>query len=347
MTRLDRQLAAVILGILSVALVACEDNDPTAPAMSTTELSANPASVDLRTETTGHSDLSALVLDEDGRPLNGINVFFSSTSGVLASGGAAVESDDDGIARDRLTLTRDDDEATVKARGSGAGEDTVTVGILLPGQNAAPTAVARASASSAKVDQSLTFDGSDSTDPDGTIVTFRWSFSYPLAGGGSTTDFVQGDRAAAAIVSRSFPAAGTVTTRLTVTDDGAKTTTVTVDPSVTIVSHYAPTARISGSSTATATQPYQLDGSASTDDPRDTTGAIVRYDWDMGDGTVYVNRTDPTITHAYLIPTTGTPRTAILVVWDNGDGTNCNVVSHLCNDSKSGQATLPVTVVAP
>ena len=339
--------SALAAALLAGLLTGCEKSDPTAPTNSTIELSANPASVDLRTATSGRTDLSALVLSAEGRPVSGIKVYFSTTSGSLGSGGDPVSADGNGRARDTLALTRDDDDATVTARASGAGTDTVTVSILLPGVNASPVPVLRASSSSVKTGQNVTFDGSDSNDPDGTIANFKWTFNFPTASGGSTTEFVEGDRAAAAVVTRTFPAAGTATVRLQVTDNQGKAASADLSPSVTIVSHYPPTARISGPTAVTATVPFTLDGSASADDPRDATGTIVRYDWDMGDGNVYINRTEPTVLHVYNNPTVSSPRTVTLVVWDNGDGTNCNPVTHLCNDSKSASATHNITVASP
>lgn len=53
----------------------------------------------------GSSDISALVTDQYGTPLAGIDVIFHTTKGSLASGGAAVSSGPDGTAADVLTTT--------------------------------------------------------------------------------------------------------------------------------------------------------------------------------------------------------------------------------------------------
>ena len=65
-----------------------------------------------------------------------------------------------------------------------------------------------------------TFDGSGSSD-DGSIVSYAW-------------DFGDGDAATGALASNNFPFPGTYVVRLTVTDNGAATTTVTRSLSVSL-----------------------------------------------------------------------------------------------------------------
>ena len=72
------------------------------------------------------------------------------------------------------------------------------------------------------VNQTITFDGSNSTDPDGTIEEYEW-------------DFGDGEKAEGSIVTHSYSFAGNYTVKLTVTDDkGAINSTTELIPAVTI-----------------------------------------------------------------------------------------------------------------
>jgi len=77
-------------------------------------------------------------------------------------------------------------------------------------ENAPPTAEATASPTSVTPGQTVTFDGSDSTDDDGSIRAFQW-------------DFGDGATATGATVEHAYDAAGEYTATLTVTDDDGAT----------------------------------------------------------------------------------------------------------------------------
>ena len=87
--------------------------------------------------------------------------------------------------------------------------------------NQPPTAVMSATPSTGAAPLTVTFDGSGSTDPDGTIASYSWNFGD---GGNST----------AANPSHTYTSAGTYTATLTVTDNknasASGTVTIIVNP---------------------------------------------------------------------------------------------------------------------
>ena len=81
--------------------------------------------------------------------------------------------------------------------------------------NQVPTAVMSATPATGNTPLTVAFSGTGSTDPDGTITSWSWSFGDGTTGGGATTSHV-------------YSTAGTFTAALTVTDnEGASSTTST------------------------------------------------------------------------------------------------------------------------
>lgn len=339
-------LIAAGIGILAVALYGCERNDPTSPDDAEIIVTASPSTVFFGSGSTATSRITATVVDADGRPVSGVGVRFTTTFGTLRSDGVSVRTDSNGVANDTLTLADDDDDATVTARsGSKTGTADVTVG----GANEPPIAKPTISATTVKVNQNVTFDGTTSTDPQGnnTIVRWKWTLVSTFPSGPPETDEDHdGSRATASLFNTSFDRARTVAVQLSVFDDqGAVSLPATVSGGLTVVANFKPTATITGGNLAKQVfETFILSAAGSRDDPRDAPGgAIVRYDWDMGDGTLYPNNTVPTQDHFYQSTGTFTVR---LTVWDNGDGdpVGCDSGTHLCRFSESADTTITVTV---
>jgi hypothetical protein len=103
---------------------------------------------------------------------------------------------------------------------------------IQPAVGVAPTAVISASPTSAAIGQSIAFDGTGSSDPDGTIASYAW-------------DFGDGAQATTAIANHAYASAGTFIARLTVTDNSGSIGTASVTISIADVS--APSVSISGS----------------------------------------------------------------------------------------------------
>jgi len=145
-----------------------------------------------------------------------------------------------------------------------------------------------------KVDEEITFDGSGSTDSDGTIAEYNW-------------DFGGGESGTGAAPARTYSEAGTYTITLTVKDDdGAssvpESTEVVIseesetgegdeeeddeegddgDEEEETPENKLPIADPGGPYTGTAGQKITFDGSGSTD----SDGTIAEYTWEFGDGT--------------------------------------------------------------
>jgi len=102
---------------------------------------------------------------------------------------------------------------------------------IQPAVGVAPTAVASANPTSAAIGQSIAFDGTASSDPDGTIVSYAW-------------DFGDGAQATTATANHAYAAAGTFIARLTVTDNSGSIGTASV--TITIADVTAPTISIAG-----------------------------------------------------------------------------------------------------
>ena len=141
---------------------------------------------------------------------------------------------------------------------------------------------------------SVSFDGSGSTDPNGTIVSYSWSFGDGGAGSGAT-------------ITHTYADDGVYTATLTVTDNDGATDTDTV---VITVSNVAPTAVSGGQYNGVLNQAVSFTGSVTDPGTLDTH----TYSWDFGDGTPPAN--GQTVTHTYT--TAGTFTVTLTVTDDDG-----------------------------
>ena len=141
---------------------------------------------------------------------------------------------------------------------------------------------------------SCTFDAGGSTDDDGSIQSYEWTFSDGEEAGGPNPQ-------------KDFVETGTYDVTLTVTDDGGLTSSVTQQVSV-VKPNEPPTADFSVVCTFLD---CDLDASTSTD----SDGTLEEYAWDFGDGTT---GTGSTSDHVYEHPGT---YTITLVVTDDDEAT--------------------------
>jgi PKD repeat protein len=128
-----------------------------------------------------------------------------------------------------------------------------------PAPNQPPTATF----SQACTQLNCSFDGSGSSDPDGSITSYAWTFGDGASGNGATT-------------SHAYAAAGNYSVTLTVTDNKGVVGTSTRQITVGQVNQ-PPVASITSQCTNLA---CSFDGSASSDPE----GPIASYAWNFGDG---------------------------------------------------------------
>lgn len=164
--------------------------------------------------------------------------------------------------------------------------------------------------------ETLTFDASGSSDPDGTITDYAWDFE---------SDGTFDTSGASPTASHAYPAAFTGQVTVRVTDD-ENNSALAMAP-VVVGANRAPVADAGGPYSVRLGEPVTLDGSASADPD----GTVVEYAWDVdGDGATDLTTSTPKMTYTYPDAFTGTVR---LTVTDN--------------QGRTASAAAPVTVSNP
>lgn len=183
--------------------------------------------------------------------------------------------------------------------------------------NQLPTAKVFAGPTSGTAPLGVLFDGSASSDPDGTIVSYAWNFG-------------NGQTATGAKVGHTYITAGTYRATLTVTDDKNAKATAIVTITVNSSSNEPPQAVIV-SDTTTGPAPLAVNFDAS--DSSDPDGTIVSYLWDFGDGSTGIGEA---IAHAYTQD--GTYTATVTVTDDKGttDIASADITVQSDNDCTTG-----------
>ncbi|WP_433331246.1 PKD domain-containing protein [Spirillospora sp. CA-294931] len=157
------------------------------------------------------------------------------------------------------------------------------------------------------------FDASGSSDPDGSIASYKWSFGDSTSGDGRTTDHTYG-------------AAGSYKVTLTVTDNEGKTNSTERTVNVGSTGGQNPTASFA------SPQCQGLSCSFNASASKDPDGSIASYAWDFGDGTkgsgVTTNHTFPSKQATY---------TVTLTVTDNSGNTGTTSRKVQCFSFGTGQ----------
>jgi len=207
-----------------------------------------------------------------------------------------------------LTVT-DNDGATDSA------DATKTV------MNRPPVASFTATAERGYTDETVSFDASESYDPDGTIVSYLWNF-----GDGTTATGVT--------VQHAYSQDGTYTVTLTVTDDEDATDTASATQTVL---NRAPIASFTESAeTVSSGESIHFDASGS----RDPDGTIVNYLWNFGDGNT---ATGVTVDHAYADD--GVYTVTLTVTDDDGATDSATATKNVLNRLPLASFTQNATTV--
>ncbi len=141
----------------------------------------------------------------------------------------------------------------------------------------APTAAFTTSVAHPAVQHSVSFNGSTSSDPDGSIVFYSWTF-----GDGTSLSGVN--------PTHSYNAAGTYTVTLTVTDSSGATATTTQQLPVGLIASFT----VTSPPPLLQDQAVRFDGNGSSTSQGAT---ITSYSWDFGDGSALGTIATPS--HAY------------------------------------------------
>ena len=179
-----------------------------------------------------------------------------------------------------ITLT-----VTDNAGGRTTTSQTVTVAASLP-----PVASFTSSATGLK----MAFDGSGSSDPDGTIASYAWNFG-------------DGSGSASAKPNHTYSNDGSYTVQLTVTDNSGVTNTTS---KTVTVANAKPTAAFT-STTTDLSVAFDASGSSDPD------GTVASYSWDFGDSTAAGS--GATASHTYGA---GGTYTVVLTVTDDKGATD-------------------------
>lgn len=168
-------------------------------------------------------------------------------------------------------------------------------------QNQPPSAIFAFSPAAPKGGQSVSFNGSASNDPDGSITAYTWDFGDGHVGSGSIVAHTYSITADTAFI-----------VTLTVTDNLGAKNSVSQQIPVTAVNQ-PPIARFTFSPTApTTATPVNFDASSSSDPD----GTIAAYTWDFGDGSTGAGAG---VSHIF---TTAATYVVTLTVTDNKGASN-------------------------
>jgi hypothetical protein len=166
-------------------MVGCEDGAVLPPQESTLSIAANPTTINIQTdngETEGTSNIVVSIFEADGFPASGVDVVFTATAGTLASNPPgstpiAQKTNVNGYAFDVLTMAATDPGSSDVVAIAGTLTGTVTILKTTDTVNERPVANIDVTPTSGAVcNQTISFSGADSADPEGdTITCYKWT----------------------------------------------------------------------------------------------------------------------------------------------------------------------------
>ena len=215
----------------------------------------------------------------------------------------------------------------IRASDSSTPSDTGSATKAVSTQDHPPTASFNPSATSVPTGTSLSFNATTSSDPDGTVTYWSWSF------GDGTTD--QG-----ATVNHTYSTSGAYNVTLTVTDNSGSVASKSV---LVTITDRAPTVSFTPSTTTSASgQTVTLSISAS-----DPDGSVVATRVDWGDGTTpdMLSGSPTSDSHTYASSSTTKSYTITVTVTDNSQQTDTatsSVSVQAASGSSGGVLSLPL-----
>lgn len=186
-------------------------------------------------------------------------------------------------------------------------QEDISKAPLTPIENLPPNALFRYSPIQPKVEEMVSFNATQSKDPDGKIVNYEWDF-----GDGETANGI-----IKSVCRHSYSSRGKFPVNLTVTDNEGDRTTKTIEINVTeplpeAIGTYSPVDPDVG-------QAITFDASQS----KDRSGKIISYEWDFDDG--YAGK-KASVSHEYT--DTGTYAVKLTVTNDKG-AQNTSIINIL------------------
>lgn len=255
--------------------------------------------------------------DETLNPLPNIPVIFTTTNGRLDSAGNAVMTNANGVATDRLHCQG---SATISASSGDIIAPSLTISVE---SNENPVAVFEVSPRAPKIGDDVFFNGSASSDSDGSIVSYQW-------------DFGDGHRASGVTAQHQYSQMGEFSVVLVVQDNvgnqGSSGKSVAVTNGTLPVASFIYSPDKPG-----INETIHFNAAASTD----SDGTIDAYDWDFGDGTTSAG---VTVTHKYTAKAT---YRILLKVTDNHGNTATTNKDLAIGGSQAPEAQFVFSPSAP
>ncbi|HZN55334.1 MAG TPA: hypothetical protein VFB67_08425 [Candidatus Polarisedimenticolaceae bacterium] len=172
--------ALLALAVVAALTTGCEDSPLTAGADFTMSLVAKPGVVMIDPAQgidSAQTSIVATVLNANGVPQQGIDVFFSNNGGVLGSANKAVKTNNAGIATDVLTVSSSDAAEIEITATSASLTKTITVTKSTTPVNRPPNPGIAASPQHEQASgKPVVFDGSGSSDPDNDDFITMWKW---------------------------------------------------------------------------------------------------------------------------------------------------------------------------
>jgi PKD repeat protein len=264
----------------------------------------------------GYSTIRVVAYDENLNFLANIPVILNTDAGELNSKGSVITTNTNGVAEDVLHTTTN---AVVTATSGGISSD-ITVKVET---NENPTASFVYSPTNPKVGEKVHFNAAESSDSDGTIVSYKWDYGDGRSGSGEKTN-------------HSYNQAGTFSVVLVVEDNSGNRDSTS--ETITVAEGDAPTASFVVSPTNPAVNEVVYFNAS---ESSDKDGTIVGYNWDLGDGS---GASGINITHTY---TSAGTYTVLLVVIDDSGNTGSASKTVPVGENESPTAAFDYSPVNP